>query len=187
LPAPPLTSFVGREQEVVQVRSLLAPNRLVTLVGAGGIGKTRLALKLAGDVRDDYPDGVWFVDLAPLSDPALVPQALASALGAAERPGQPILTVLVAMLETRQLLLILDNCEHLLDGCAQLAQSLLEKCPGVRILATSREALGLAAELIWRVPPLPSSDSQCALTLAELSDYAAVRLFVERARLVQCV
>lgn len=178
-----LTSFVGREQDLAATHSLLAHHRLVTLVGTGGIGKTRLALQLAAETRDDYPDDVWFVDLAPLADATLVPQAVAAALGVHERPRQALTATLVGALRERRLLLVLDNCEHLLDGCARTGQLLLDGCRHLRILATSREALGLAGEAIWRVPPLPSPDPERLWGVEDLGGYAAVRLFIDRARL----
>jgi predicted ATPase len=144
------TNFVGRRQEVLEVQRLLGTTRLLTLTGAGGVGKTRLALQVARDA----PPGAVLVELAALADPALVPQAVASALGVAEQPGQPLLQTLLAALRRRTVLLVLDNCEHLVQACAELAESVLRACPDVRILTTSREPLDLGAELTWRVPSL---------------------------------
>src|SRR5262249_3378093 len=121
---------------------------------AGGCGKTRLALQVAADLLDDYPDGIWFVELAPLADPALVPQAVATTLGLKEEAGKPLIQTLVDRLRAKHLLLLLDNCEHLLAGCASLADTVLRGCGGVRILATSREGLGVAGEQTYRVPSL---------------------------------
>jgi predicted ATPase/class 3 adenylate cyclase/DNA-binding CsgD family transcriptional regulator len=178
-----LTSFVGRTAEMAEVRRLLGETRLLTLSGTGGAGKTRLALQAAAELVDAYPDGVWQVDLAPLSDAALVPQTVASTLGLREVPGQPLLGMLVDRLRGLTLLLLLDNCEHLIDPCARLAEALLRGCPRLRILATSREPLGIAGERIWPVPPmtLPGDEAASAEGLAESE---AVRLFAERAQAV---
>src|SRR5262245_263895 len=176
-----LTSFVGRERELAQVRRLLAAAPLLTLTGAGGAGKTRLALQAAADALDAYPDGVWLADLAPAADPGLVPPAVAAALGVREEPGQPIPATLAGALRPKRLLLVLDNCEHLLDACARLADALLRACPGVRVLATSREALGIAGETAWRVPSLELPDARHPPPPERLTQYEAVRLFVDRA------
>src|SRR5438105_1560639 len=133
-----LTSFIGREQEMNEIKRLLSQNRLVTLLAMGGIGKTRLALEVAARVLVQYPGGVWFVDLAPLSDPGLVPQAVTSALSIREEPNRSPMDTLIQHSKTRQLLLLLDNCEHLIDACAELADRLLHACPNLRLIATSR-------------------------------------------------
>src|SRR5262245_467005 len=148
------TSFVGRAEQIEEVRHLLTTTRLLTLVGAGGCGKTRLALRAAADVLDDFADGVWFVDLAALTDPALVPAAVAHFLGIRELSGRPALETLREYLRPRAALLILDNCEHVIDASAHLANELLRACPGVRLLATSRESLRSPGETTWRVPSL---------------------------------
>jgi non-specific serine/threonine protein kinase len=186
-----LTSFVGREREIAEVERLLGTTRLLTLTGAGGSGKTRLASEVAARVWGDYTDGVWLVELAALADPALVPQAVATALGVREAPGRTFTEALVAYLRPRCLLLILDNCEHLVAACAQLAEALLRAVPGLRILATSREALGNSGETAWWVPSLriPEAELQPRYTpdakldagTSELLAHEAVRLFVERA------
>jgi class 3 adenylate cyclase len=163
-----LTSFVGREREVADVRRPLGTTRLLTLTGTGGSGKTRLALHVAADRLDAYPDGVWFIDLAPLADVALVPAAALAALGAHEMPGQPPVTTLTHSLRARRVLLVLDTCEHLLEACARLVDTLLRQCPGVRLLATSRELLGVAGEIAWRVPSLTLPEPQAPLTPAGL-------------------
>jgi predicted ATPase/class 3 adenylate cyclase len=176
-----LTSFVGREREQAEVRRLLATARLLTLTGTGGCGKTRLALQVGAELADAFADGVWFVDLAPLADPALVPQAVASALGVHEVPGRSLRETLADSLRRSDVLLILDNCEHLLDACAQLADALLRACPRLRILATSRELLGIAGENAWRVPSLTLPDARQTPAVAGLTQYDAVRLFIDRA------
>jgi predicted ATPase len=180
-----LTSFIGRDRELGDVRGRLAHVRLLTLTGVGGCGKTRLALEVARALLDRYPDGVWLVELAPLADPALVPHRVAAAVGVRETSGQSTVDALAARLRPRRLLLLLDNCEHLLDACAQVVDTLLRACPDVRVLATSREALGITGESAWRVPSLPVPDPQNLLPLAELRRNAAVQLFVDRARASQ--
>jgi predicted ATPase/DNA-binding SARP family transcriptional activator len=183
LPAPK-TSFVGREHEMVEIKRALAMTRLLTLTGAGGSGKTRLALEIARDLVGGYPDGVWLVELAALSEGELVPQAVAGALGVQEQRGRPLTDTLVETLRAKRILLVLDNCEHLIDATAHLADILFSSCSRLKVLATSREALGVEGEVLWRVPPLsvPEADRSPA-ALGELTRYDAVRLFVERARL----
>ncbi len=176
-----LTSFVGRDREMAEVKKLLATTCLVTLTGAGGSGKTRLALHVATDVLERYPDGVWLAQLAPLSEPALVPKAVASALDIPEQPARLLTDTVVDYLRSRSLLLLLDNCEHLLQACADLANVLLQACPNLCILATSREALGIAGELTYRVPSLSLPDLKRLPSPESLTQYEAVRLFVERA------
>jgi non-specific serine/threonine protein kinase len=149
-----LTRFIGREKELVEVCGLMAAERLVTLTGMGGCGKTRLALEVARDQMTRYPDGVWLIELASLADPSLLPQSVASVLGVREAPGRPPTDVLINFLRSRSLLLLLDNCEHLLGASAQFAEALLQSCPQLSILATSREELGIAGEVAYRVPPL---------------------------------
>jgi predicted ATPase len=153
LPAP-LNRFVGRERELAEVAKLLATSRLVTLTGAAGIGKTRLALQAALNLAGDYPDGVWLVELTPLSDPALVSGAATRALLLRDDPGCPPTESLISYLRHRQLLLIFDNCEHVIAAAAELAEVLLRSCPSLQVLATSREALGIAGEAPWVVPPM---------------------------------
>ncbi len=177
-----LTSFIGREREMTEIKALLRSTRLLTLTGSGGCGKTRLAVQVAADVLELFRDGVWFVDLVPLSDPTIVPHAVASALGVREAPGHPLLVTLAEYLRDRRVLLVLDNCEHLVVACAQLAEALLRSCPYLRILATSREAVGIEGELTFRVPSLSVPDLQRLPALEQLIDHEAVRLFTERAR-----
>ena len=176
-----LTSFIGREREKAEVRELLLTSRLLTLTGAGGAGKTRLALQVAAEVLEEFPDGVWFVDLATLSDPALVAHAVAKVLHVTEQPGRPIEDTLADALRDKHLLLLLDNCEHLVEKCAYLSEAFLRACPQIRILATSREALGVAGETAWRTPSLSVPAGKGDLTVERLSESEAARLFIERA------
>jgi predicted ATPase/class 3 adenylate cyclase len=176
-----LTSFIGREKEIAEIKSLLTKTSLLTLTGSGGCGKTRLSLQVAVEVLEQYPDGVWLVELAPLADPALVPQTVASALGLSEQAGKTFVQVLTDHLKSRHLLLILDNCEHLLSACAHLCDALLRACPHLTVLASSREGLGIAGEQTYRVPSLSLPDPKEKLTLEQVSQYEAVRLFIERA------
>ena len=179
-----LTSFIGREREIKEVKELLKQTRLLTLTGSGGCGKTRLALQVAADLLEDYPDGIWFIDLSVLTDPTLVPSTVAATLGIHEESGQPTLTTLAEALKSRTLLLVLDNCEHVVGACAQLAETLLRTCTALRILATSREALGIAGEVAWRVPSLslPQPHELAHIdSLARVTQYEAIRLFIERA------
>jgi predicted ATPase/transcriptional regulator with XRE-family HTH domain len=178
----PLTSFVGRDHDVRQVLDLLLTGRLVTLTGVGGCGKTRLGLEVARRLSHRLADGVVLVELASVVDEALVPQAVASTLGIREVPTQPLLSTLSVSLKSRQTLLVLDNCEHLLDACARVADALLRACPRLSILATSREALGLTGEVSWRVPSLPLPPVNPLPGPEEMAEFSAVRLFVERAQ-----
>ena len=176
-----VTSFIGREKDIEGVKSLLDKTRLLMLTGSGGCGKTRLSLQVAAEVLENFPDGVWLVELAPLSDPALVPQAVASVLGLREATDKPILQTLVDYLKGSRLLLLLDNCEHVLDACAHLASVLLKNCPQVRLLASSREAMGIAGEQTYRIPSLSLPDTRQKHTAESVSQFEAVRLFIERA------
>lgn len=176
------SSFVGRERELTEVKRALAVTDLLTLTGTGGVGKTRLALEAAKDLVGVHPDGVWLVELASLSKGELVPQAVASALGVREQPDRPITETLSTHLQFRQLLLVLDNCEHLIDTCARLTDTLLSSCDHLRILATSREALGVAGEANWPVLPLAVPNAERPAPVDDLVRCDAVRLFVDRAR-----
>ena len=177
------TSFIGRERETLEVKRLLAMTRLLTLTGAGGCGKTRLALKVASELAGAYPDGAWLVELGMLSEGELVPQAVASALGVREEPGRPLTETLKDTLRARQMLLVLDNCEHLIEGVVRLVDALLGTCPRLRVLATSRETLNAADEVNWVVPSLTVPDSrQEVSTSGQFEGYESVRLFIERAR-----
>jgi predicted ATPase/DNA-binding SARP family transcriptional activator len=177
----PLTGFIGREKEIVQVKQLLSTTRLLTLTGAGGVGKTRLSLQVGLELLDAFADGVWFVELAPLTDPALVPLTIAAVLGVREEPGQSLMATLREWLRTRQLLLILDNCEHLVQACAKFAEEVLQAARDVRILASSREALDIEGESAYRVPSLSVPDLKEPMDITALEQFAAVRLFVESA------
>ncbi len=180
-----LNSFIGRERELNEVRALLARNRLVTLLGMGGIGKSRLSVQLGAEVLDDYPDGVWLVELAALSDPSLVPQAAASVLGVKEEAGRPVLDALIKFARDRQLLIMLDNCEHVVQACAELARHLLQAGPRTKVLASSRDALQTAGETVFQLAPLTAPGSGEAATAESLAGIDAVRLFVERSTAAQ--
>lgn len=175
-----LTSFIGREHETAEIKRLLLTTRLLTLTGPGGCGKTRLALHVAAELLEQYPDGVWLAELAALSDPSLLLQTIASVLKVREQAGYTLLTAVLDYLQPRRLLLILDNCEHLIEACAQLGETLLRTCPNVQILATSRELLGITGETAWRVPPLSLPDLARLPSLENLMQYEAIQLFLER-------
>ncbi len=176
-----VTSFIGREKELASLQEALARSRLLTLTGAGGSGKSRLALQAAADLLETYPDGVWLVELAPLADPLLVAQTVANALGIKEEKDKPILITLAENLKDKKLLLLLDNCEHVLDTSAKLADNLIRSCPLVQILATSREGLGIAGETTYRVPSLSLPDPKRTQTAESLSQFESVQLFIARA------
>ena len=179
-----LTSFVGRGKELVELPVVLASSPLLSLIGAGGVGKTRLALRLAANVVNAFPDGVWLVDLAPLSVPGLMPQTIATVLGIRESPGRSVRDALLDHLRHRALLLVLDNCEHLIASCAELVETWLRGAPRLRIVATSREALGVPGETICRVPSLSLPDPPASVSPDALIAHEATRLFVERASAV---
>jgi predicted ATPase len=172
---PVVTSFIGRESEVAELQAGVKAHRLVTLTGVGGVGKTRLALEVAGRLADEFPDGVWFFELAAVADPAAVPDAVAAVLGITRQPGKTVSELVAAGLEGRLRVLVFDNCEHVLDAAAGLIEAILAHSATVKILATSREGLGVADEQLW---PVPSLDVDAGI------DSAAVDLFVERARSV---
>jgi non-specific serine/threonine protein kinase len=175
-----LSSFVGREQELSDIRRLLGTTRVLTLTGAGGVGKTRLAVRAAERVGSEYAHGVWYVDLAPLATGALLPNVVAAAIGVREQPRRTIVDALIRRLAARRVLLVLDNAEHLIRACADLLVVLLRGCPLLRVLTTSREPLGIDGETVWRVPsmglPAPAARPE------DLAGSGAIQLFVERAR-----
>ena len=175
------TTFVGRDRELRELKAQLAKVRLVTLLGMGGLGKTRLSLQVAAETQHLYPDGVWFVDLSPIRDPALVVGETAQVLGVRDEPDRPLIQTLGAYLKTRRVLIVLDNCEHLTQAAADLAHALLKSAPDLRILASSREVLRVPGELGYPVLPLPVPDRGAGLQA--LQDSPAVRLFVERAQM----
>jgi RNA polymerase sigma factor (sigma-70 family) len=179
-----LTTFVGRKTEIAACRERLAQSQLLTLVGPGGCGKTRLALRVALDALDDHPDGVWFVDLAPVSDPSRVSQAVATAMRMQGEPGVPVLDVIASRASGHSTLIVLDNCEHLLAACAETARALAACGAGVRVLATSRERLGLPAEDVFGLSPLEAPPATFEGGVETVARFDAVRLFVDRARQV---
>lgn len=180
-----LTSFIGREDVCSDIHLLLADHRLVTLTGVGGVGKTRLALQTAAQLTGSYADGVWFVDLAHNVQPDLVSHMIATTVGVYEEPGRPVVNTLTDALRGRELLIVLDNCEHVVEACARTTQRLMQACARVRILATSREPLGVPGEMTRRVQPLNAVDPSRSQQLALVMECEAVRLFEDRARLVQ--
>ena len=181
-----LTSFIGREKEIAEVKGLFTTTRLLTLTGSGGCGKTRLGTQVLADLLEEFPDGVWMVELAALSDPSLVPQEVASALDVREVPGSPLVDTLLNYLQSKSLLLMLDNCEHLIEACSSLSDSLLHSCPNLGIIVASREALGISGELTYRVPSLslPDPQSFTSVEASTLVKYEAVRLFSDRATFI---
>jgi predicted ATPase len=178
-----LTSFIGREREIEEIRQIIDNTRLLTLIGPGGTGKTRLSLKVAGNLLSAFKDGAWLVELAPISDITLIPQAIASVFDLRELPNRSLNQVVTDYLQSKELLLILDNCEHLVEACARLSENLLHNCPDLKILASSREALGIRGETVYRVPSLSLPDLS-SIAEASLRDSEAVQLFVERATAV---
>lgn len=176
----PLTSFIGRQTEVDTILDLLAKNRLLTLTGAGGVGKTRLAIQAANKLMGKFKDGVWWVDLVGLNDPGLVPQAVAKTIDVHEVPNQSLIETLALDVQKKQMLLVLDNCEHLIVACAQLADRLLSNAKNLKIITTSRESLDILGETVWLVPSLALPDPRESSGIRVLSKYESVRLFVER-------
>ena len=176
-----LTSFIGRERELAEAKQKLDGARLLTLIGPGGTGKTRLSLQLAADMVPNFNDGVWLVELAPLADPSLILQSVASILGVREQRGMPLLDIILNFLRAKNLLLILDNCEHVVDASAQLAEQFLRISPNIKIIASSREALGINGETVYRVPSLSLPD-QAKVTPEALEEFESIQLFVERAQ-----
>jgi predicted ATPase/class 3 adenylate cyclase len=180
-----LTSFVGRERELAEVKRALGTTRLLTLIGPGGIGKTRIGLHVAAELMDEHPDGVWFIDLAPLTDAQLVPHALASVLGVVEEAGRPVTEAIVKYLKDRRELILLDNCEHLLHACAELATQILRNAPNVRILASSRELMHVAGETSFPMPTLSVPEAGRVVTPDALPHFEAAQLFIDRATAVK--
>jgi predicted ATPase/DNA-binding CsgD family transcriptional regulator len=180
LPQEP-NSFVGRERELDELRRLVGETRALTLCGTGGIGKTRLALRVLAAAADEFPDGAWFVELSDLRQPDLVVSRVASVIGVAEEPGRPLLDTLADALRPRRLLLALDNCEHLIDACAWVCQRLLASSPGLRLIATSRQPLRVAAEKVWQVQPLSVAPAGGLSAPGDAHRYEAIRLFADRA------
>ena len=178
-----LTSFIGRENEIAEIKQELKNHHLVTLTGPGGTGKTRLSLQVAADLLDQFHHGVWFIELAPLTDPDLIPQTILSAIGITEQSGKP-LDVLREYLRQKKPLIVLDNCEHLLEASANVANAILSVAPDLKVLASSREALGLPGEMSYPVPSLSLPDIKHLPVIEQLSQYEAVRLFLDRALLV---
>ncbi len=179
---PESTSYIGGRSQIDSICEWPPTQRVLTLVGAGGIGKTRMALQIARERRDAYPDGVWFVDLAAVTNPALTAAAVAATVGVAEQPGKGFLDVLRAELAGRSMLVVLDNCEHLREACAVVVAGLVESCPRVHVLATSREPLGIGAERLWTVAPLATPDPSAPQSVRDLAAVDSVALFVDRAR-----
>jgi predicted ATPase/class 3 adenylate cyclase len=180
-----LTTFIGREREIAEVKRLLAEAHLLTVTGTGGNGKTRLSLEVAAGLLDEYPGGVWLLELASVADPVLVPQILATTVGVREEAGRPLLSTLVDHLRPKRALLLFDNCEHLIDACARLADALLHACPQLKIMASSRELLGLTGEVAFRIPALSMPDPRRVPSLERIMEYEAIHLFVDRAAAVK--
>jgi predicted ATPase/DNA-binding SARP family transcriptional activator len=179
-----LSSFVGREREMRDIERLLTGNRALTLTGTGGAGKTRLAIEAVATQMSAYDDGAWLVELAGVSDPALVIQAIADVFEVHEQQAAPLIELVIGYIGDRRLLLLLDNCEHLVDACASAAQSLLTGCPNLRLMTTSRQPLRIPGEVVFRVPSLPVPDPDAAIELGELASIDSVRLFSERAQAI---
>ncbi len=180
-----ITSFVGREKEMAELKRLLAAHRLVTLTGSGGAGKTRLSIEAAAQLLDQFPDGAWLAELAPVADPDFIPQTLLAIFSLREDPHRSPTAVLIDHLRGKSLLLLLDNCEHLVEGCARIAEALVSACPDLRILVTSREVLGIAGEVDYHIPSMRTPDPAHLPALPELMKVDSVRLFLERAAAVR--
>lgn len=179
------TSFIGREKEIAEISKNILSQRLVTLTGIGGTGKTRLALQIASDAIKEFPDGVWFIELASITEPNMIPHAILSSMDIPEQTAQDDLQFLAEYLKNRKLLLVLDNCEHLIETCAKIAKQLIRDAANISIITTSREALGIQGELIWQVSSLSLPGTQLSSSSEEIAQFEAVQLFIERASLVQ--
>jgi predicted ATPase/class 3 adenylate cyclase len=177
-----LTSFVGREKELAEIQKLLLNTHILTLIGPGGTGKTRLSIQAASALLDRFPDGLWLVELAPILDPLLIPRVTAMSMGLRDEPQRPVIDMLCDYLQEKNMLIILDNCEHLVDACARMADRILHVAPSVRILVSSREALGIGGEVTYRVPSLGLPDLEHLPSVESLSQYEAVKLFIDRAQ-----
>jgi predicted ATPase/class 3 adenylate cyclase len=180
-----LTSFVGRVKELEEIQNFISSSRLLSLVGPGGTGKTRLSLQTAANVLESFSDGAWLVELAAVSDPTMVPQSIAAALNLREKPGKSLLDLTTEYLAQHKLLLILDNCEHLIEACAQVVDHMLHNCPRLTVLVSSRESLGVAGEVTYRVPPLKLPERQARPDVKELYQSESVQLFIDRAQAVK--
>jgi transcriptional regulator with XRE-family HTH domain len=177
-----ITSFVGRDEEIAHLQELSSTTRLLTLTGSGGCGKTRLGIHLANALSHQFPGGVWYIELATISQPAQIMDLLLRTLGCSTEDTHPLQSLLT-FLRPRATLLLIDNCEHLIDACAHLIETLLCECPSLKVLATSRETLTVTGETVWRVRPLSfPSDLSAASNIQQLQQYASVQLFVERAQ-----
>ncbi|MEO8665062.1 MAG: tetratricopeptide repeat protein [Ignavibacteria bacterium] len=176
-----ITKFIGREREIAEIKNLLTGTRKLTIVGSGGTGKTRLAIRAATDLIDEFENGVWFVELSALNDPELIEKEISIALNLKEEGDKNLIDILKEYLEDKQLLIIFDNSEHLLDKCAEIAYALLQRCPKLKIISTSRESLNISGEKIYRVPPLSVPDNSTDHTPESLKEYESSRLFIERA------
>jgi non-specific serine/threonine protein kinase len=181
----PLSTFVGREKQVLELKTLLRRTRLLTLMGSGGCGKTRLAMHTAAELMGEYPDGIWLVEFAALADPQLVPDAVARVFGLKEQSGKALVQTIADHLASKNLLMVLDNTEHVLEACAQVSHAVLSACPELRILVTSRERLGIVGELTYRVPSLSVPESGQGATPEKVAQYESARLFIERAQFQQ--
>jgi predicted ATPase/DNA-binding CsgD family transcriptional regulator len=176
-----LTSFIGRERELIEIERLLSTSRLVTLTGAGGCGKTRLALRVGRDLTSHFEEGVWWIELAVLDDPTVIPQAMLQTLGFPESPHRTPINLITDYFQSKRCLLILDDCEHMIDACARFVSHLLQTCPQLHIIVTSRETLNIDGEVAWIVPSLQSPTLQSPATISDLGQYDAVQLFIARA------
>jgi len=177
-----LTSFIGRERELAEIKAKIADARLLTLIGPGGTGKTRLSIQLGGELLAQFPDGIWMIELAPVSDPALITQTIAFVFGLRESPDRPLIDLIIDYLRVKKMLVILDNCEHLIDDCAKLAELLIQSCANLKILASSRETLGVSGETTYRVPSLSlPQTSQNFEDFENLLEFESIQLFVDRA------